>query len=185
MEHIGIGHDDLPRLSHFRPDRRGRVAVIGIRQDRLLGLFNQIVQIAFLVLRQSLCRKQVQGACIRVIQYFMQHRQMVAIRFAGSGRRDGCERITGLRQVERLPLMGIQLFDAFLAQCLFQAIVHRFRKIGIACRFFRLRMPMVNALHHLRLHFPFCEDFRYRLFDSHCFSSPFSSIAVSKVCIVY
>ena len=42
MEHVRVGHDDLPGLADRRADRRRRVAVVGRRRDRQAGAADEL-----------------------------------------------------------------------------------------------------------------------------------------------
>ncbi len=57
MKHIGICDHNMPGLSDFLPDSRRRISVIGEAFNIHARLVYDFIQLAFLILRERLCRK--------------------------------------------------------------------------------------------------------------------------------
>ena len=79
---------------------------------RLVQPLAHRLQLGELVLRQRLCREQVEGPAGGILQDRMQHRRVVAKRFARSGRRGDDHVPTSERMLDSLGLVRIELRNA-------------------------------------------------------------------------
>jgi len=87
VQHVGIGDDNVPLPADGPARVIGCIAVISEGFDVGLQIRNQTVGFVHLVLRQRLGGKQIKRARFRLVQNALQHRQVIAKRFA-AGR--GC-----------------------------------------------------------------------------------------------
>ena len=102
VEHVGIRHHDVARLSDGgAPSGRG-VAVVCVHSqvDRQASL--ERAELRQLVLGEGLRREQVHGATLGVLEHPLQDREVVAERLAARGGRDD-------RQVPAPPNLGVSL----------------------------------------------------------------------------
>lgn len=82
VQHVRIGHDNMPGIAHRRAGRGGRVSVKGIRANLYFERFYGFRQFRHLVLAQRLGGEQVKGAALGIPQQPVEHRQVVTKRFA-------------------------------------------------------------------------------------------------------
>ncbi len=78
VEHVRVGHHDLPGGSDRRPDRRRRVAVVGRGRDRQTGGGRQLAELGDLVLAERLGREQQQRPRRGVVGDGLHDRQRIA-----------------------------------------------------------------------------------------------------------
>ena len=123
VEHVRVGHDDLPRGADRGADRGRCVAVVGRGRDRQAGRCGQLAELGDLVLSEGLGREEVQRARGGVLGDRLERRQRVAQRLAGGGRRDDDDVLAGVDGVDGLGLMGVQRLDAALGQAAHDARV--------------------------------------------------------------
>jgi hypothetical protein len=116
MEHVRVGHDDLPGGTDRRADRGRRVPVVGRRDDRQAGRAGELAELGDLVLPEGLRREQEQPSRRRVLGDRLEGRQGIAQRLAGRGRRDDDDVFAGVDGVDGLELMGIQPVDVAFRQ---------------------------------------------------------------------
>ena len=113
MQHVGIAEHDVRLAADRAPRVRRRVAVVGEDADLQLVVvrheLRQRVQLRELILRQRLCRKQIQRARRRILQDGVEHRRVVAERLARRRRRDRDDVAAGEHVLERLGLVRVEL----------------------------------------------------------------------------
>jgi hypothetical protein len=116
VEHVRVGHDDLPGRSDLGADRGRRVAVVGRGDDVQAGGPGQLSELGHLVLAEGLGREQEEGSGGGIIGDRLEGRQRVAQRLARGGRRDDDDVLAGMDRVERLRLVGVQALDPTAGQ---------------------------------------------------------------------
>ena len=131
MEHVRVGHDDLPGRSHGRPDRRRRVAVVRRGDDRQLGRGCQLTELGDLVLAEGLGREEEQCPGRRVLGDGLQGWQRVAQRLARRSGRHDHDVLAGMDRLDRLGLVGVEAFDAPRREALDDAAVQPWRHVGV------------------------------------------------------
>ena len=116
VEHVRVGHHDVPCLPHRPPGRAGGVPVVGVGLDIHTHLLDELVQLAHLVGGEGLGGEQVQRPGVLVAQDGGEHRQVVA---HGLARSRGCDHHHVLPPEDRLHrggLVAVQLMHAPLLQ---------------------------------------------------------------------
>ena len=147
MEHVGVCHHHMTRLTDGRAGGSGRVAVIGEGFDVRAQRLDHGVQFRHLIGRQRFGGEQVQRAGGVVLQNRRQHGQVVA---QGLARRGGGDhhKVFALKGVrERLCLMGVQPLDAAVLEDLYDAPVQFFGEISKRCRPLRYFTDAGDILH--------------------------------------
>ena len=107
MQHIRIGDDDVPCLTHLSARGGRRVAVVSKRLDVYIHRFNQLIQFGNLVCRKRFCRKEVKRPRIVVFENRVEHRQIITHRFAGCRRCNYAYILACCSQIKRFALMAI------------------------------------------------------------------------------
>ena len=117
MQHVRIREYDVAPLADGFARVRGRIAVVGKHAEAIVEPRGEIVQFGELILRERLGGEEIQRARVRIFQHGVQHRQVVAQRFSGSGRRDDDDVAPLMHGFGRRGLMAVQFGDALLRIC--------------------------------------------------------------------
>ena len=131
VEHVRVGHHDLPGRADRRPDRGRRVAVVGRGRDGQPGRRRQLAELADLVLAERLGREQQQGPRGRVVGDGLQDRQRVAQRLARRRRGHDHDVATGVDRLDRLRLVGIGPRDATRSEPRHDPWIEPVREVGV------------------------------------------------------
>ncbi len=124
MQHVGIGHHDMPLAADGPARVIGRVSVVGEGFDVGLQVGNEAVRLVHLVLRERLGGKQIQRARLRFVEDALHHRQVVAKRLAAGRGRDEHHVLTITDEAHGLGLMPVEPLHAALCQYVFQLRIH-------------------------------------------------------------
>ena len=147
VEHIRVGHHDMPRLAYGLAGGAGGVAIVGVGLDAHAHLFDQLVQFADLVGRKRLGGEEIQRTGILVLQNGGQHGQVVAHGFAGGRGGDHHHITPGENFLHRMGLMAVQLVDATLLQHGQKTLVQPFRVGSVLRRAGRNDLPPHHVFH--------------------------------------
>ena len=131
VEHVRVGHDDLPGGADGGPDRGRRVAVVGRRDDRQPGRRRELPELRHLVLAERLGREQEQRPGGRVLGDRLERGQRVAQRLARGGRRDDDDVLAGMDGLDRLGLVRVQPLDPAPGEARHDARVQPRRHRGV------------------------------------------------------
>ena len=169
VQHVRIGHDDVPRLTYGLARRNRRVAVERERlYGRVHGLYN-LVKLGHLIAGQRLGREKVQRARLVIAQYLAQNRQVVAHGLARGGGRDYNEVLARLSQIQRAPLMRVEPLHAARFQHCAQRWVETFGIVGVLGRARGHDLPVRHVGYKIRVGFKVGKQ----LAGVHARSSPF------------
>ncbi len=111
IQHVRVADDDLPGLAHRRPNGGGRVAVVRGRGDRHVRRAGQPREFRDLVLPECLRREQEERPRGRIVGDRLQHRDGVAERLPGRGRRDDDDVVSGVDGLDGVGLVGVEPVD--------------------------------------------------------------------------
>ncbi len=131
VEHVRVGHDDLPGGAHRRADRGRRVAVVGRGDDRQAGCAGEFAELGYLVLPERLGREQEQPAGGGILRDGLERRQGVAQGLARCRRGDHDDVLTGVDGIDRLELVGVQPLDLATREAADDALVEPGRHVGV------------------------------------------------------
>jgi hypothetical protein len=102
VQHVGVGHHDVPRLADGRAAPGGGVAVVRVDSQVDGQAALQRPELRQLVLGQGLRGKEIDGPPLRIFEQALQDRQVVAEGLAAGGRGNH-------RQVATVSYCGISL----------------------------------------------------------------------------
>jgi hypothetical protein len=129
VEHVGVGEDQVGPRAH-RPARiLRRVAVVRVHAHVGQGL-RQLHELGQLVLRQRLGGEEIEDAGLGLLHEGLEHRQVVAERLAGRGRRHDDQVLALGDRVIGLGLVRVELLDAAAPQRFEQSRIERGGKRG-------------------------------------------------------
>ena len=151
VQHVRIGHHDVPRLTHGAPGSGRRIPVIGIRLDIDMHGLNQFIQLGNLIRRKGFCREKIQGSRIRILHDFPEDRQVITHGLARGRRGNHTDILPFAGQVNGLPLMAVQLIDSPVSKHLNQPGVRSVRKRRIFRLFRGNGLPVGHIPHKLRI----------------------------------
>ena len=158
MQHVGVGDDDVAG----GPDRAAgggrRIAVVGKGLDVGVKRMDELLELVHLIGGQRLRGKQVQRAGVRLREDPVEHRQVVAQRFAAGGRRHHDEVLARMRGPKRLGLVRVQGFDPALAQGARQTWVDGVREGCRPCGSCGERLPGGDARREVWVRLKAVED---------------------------
>ena len=141
VHHVGIAEHHVRLAANGAARVRRRIAVVGKDPDLDARIarddLREAVQFGELILREGLGRKQIERPRRRVLQDRVQHRRVVAERFARGGRRDGDDVAPGEHVLERLGLVRVELLDAPRRQRPAQPVVGLLRERRERCGYGR------------------------------------------------
>jgi hypothetical protein len=111
VEHVRVGHDDLPRLADRRADGRRRVAVVRGRRHVQPGGPGEGGQLRHLVLPERLRGEQAQRPCRGILGDRLEDRDGEGEALAG--RRGGHDDnvLPGVHRLDRVGLMAVRPLD--------------------------------------------------------------------------
>ena len=161
MQHIRIGNHHMPRLADRRARGGRRIPVVGIGLHRRIHFLDQRIQLRSLVAGQRLRGKQIQRAGGFILQYRIQHGDIVAQRLARSRGRDNHQVASGHGGFDRLRLMDVGTVDAALPQRVHDARRKRRGKFPIARGARRRHAPAGHIFHEARVVFQLLDVLRY------------------------
>ena len=131
MEHVRIGHDDLPGGADRGADRGRRIAVVGRGDDRQSGRRRELPELRDLVLAERLGRKEEQRPSRRVLGDRLERGQGIAEGLARRGRRDHDDVLAGMDRIDGLGLVRVQPLDPAPGETLHDARVQPRRHRGV------------------------------------------------------
>ena len=112
VEHVRVGDHHLAGGPNSRPDRGGRVPVVGRGEDGQAGCRRKAAELGHLVLTERLGREQEEGAGRRIVDDRLQDRDRVAQGLARGGRSDDHHVVAGVDRLHRLGLVDVRALDA-------------------------------------------------------------------------
>src|SRR5271157_1329333 len=115
VQHVRVGQNDMTALTDRTARVARRVAIVGEDAKAVVEPLREVVQFSELILRESLGGEEVKRARVGVLDDGVQHRQVVAERFARSSWRHHDEVLSGARKFRGNRLMRIELLDSFFA----------------------------------------------------------------------
>ncbi len=112
MQHVGVGDHHMALLADGLARVIGRIAVIGEGLDVGLQFADETVHLVHLVIGQGLGGEEVNGPRLRLLQYFLEHRDVVAQRLAACRGRHQDHVGACAHKVDCLRLVGVELLHA-------------------------------------------------------------------------
>ena len=124
MQHVRIGHDDVPGLAHGAPRRSRGIPVIRIGFDIDAHFLDHFIQLADLIGGEGFCREKVKRPGVLIPQDRGEHREIVAHGFSGSGGCDDSHILPPGCGFQAGCLVDVQFMDAAVFQRGLQPSVH-------------------------------------------------------------
>ena len=124
VEHVRVGQHEVGPRAHRAPRVLRRVPVVGVHPhvgERL----RELHQLGQLILRQRLGWEEIQDAGLGLLDECLEHRQVVAERLAGRGRRHDDQVLALGDRVVGLGLVRVELLDASDPERFEQARIER------------------------------------------------------------
>ena len=135
VQHVGIRQDEMSLFADGFARVARCVAVVRENTESIFEAAIQIVQFGELILRERLRRKKINRARVAVFEDRVQHRQVVAERFARSGRSHDDDVFAGVYGLGRRSLMRVRLANALRFICRHEIGMNpgrEFRKLRLA-----------------------------------------------------
>ncbi len=137
VQHVWIGQDHVAFFADGFAGVGGGVSVVGENAEAILQTLVEVVKFGELVLRERFGGEEVERAGVGILEDLVQHRQVVAQRFSGSGGRDDDCVFSGVDGFRCGGLMDVQAADALGGVAGGEVSMHPSREVrplGIACR---------------------------------------------------
>ena len=146
MQHVRVGHHDMPAIADGLPRVRGCIAIEGEDLDIPVEFGGQAMQLQHLILRERFGGEQIERPCLGIIANPLQDWEVVAIGFPARGGGDHNDILPFEADPNRLGLVGIELIDCSLFQGFDNLRAHDLRTIAKIRGFSRQGFPMGDLI---------------------------------------